>query len=54
MKMLRMLTSLLPKGIYIYIVNSLFGVRRGSFKVTLPFFTPLKVFFHMVKKRVYI
>lgn len=34
----------------IYVVNSPFGVRMGSFKVTLQIFTPLSVFFHMVQK----
>lgn len=38
-----------PKA-YIFIYKSLFGVRRGSFKVTLPFFTSLKVFSHGKKE----
>lgn len=31
-------------------MNSLFGVRTGSFKVTLLIFRPLNVFFHTVQK----
>lgn len=31
-------------------MNSPSGIRTGSFKVTLPIFTPLNVFFHMVQK----
>lgn len=34
----------------VYVVSSPFGVRMGSFKVTLPIFTPLSVFFYMVQK----
>lgn len=34
----------------IYVVNRPFGVRTGPFKVTLPIFTPLNVFFHTVQK----